>query len=81
MLTDVSCAIVMGRLWIICYFIVVRLIGYRVWCLDLLGLAKIGCGYSIWFVELAWKACVYHLELSSIMLDVVSLEGAKQEDF
>ena len=25
---------------------------------DFLGLAKIGCGYSIWLVELAWKAYV-----------------------
>ena len=36
-LTGVSCAVVMGGRWIICYFIVVRLIGYEVWCLDLLG--------------------------------------------
>ena len=37
MLTGVSCASVMGRRWIICYFTVVRLIGCEVWCLDLLG--------------------------------------------
>ena len=37
MLTSVSCAVVMGRRWIICYYIVVRLIGCGVWCLDLLG--------------------------------------------
>ena len=37
LLTGVSCAIVMGRRWIICYFIVVRFIGCGVWCLDLLG--------------------------------------------
>ena len=37
LLIGVSCAVVMGRRWIICYYIVVRLIGYRVWCLDLLG--------------------------------------------
>ena len=42
-----------------------------------LGLAKISCGYSIRLVELAWKAFVWHLEFNSIMLDVVSLEGAK----
>ena len=35
--TGVSCVVVMGRRWIICYFIVVRLVGCRVWCLDLLG--------------------------------------------
>ena len=37
MLTSVSCAVVVGRQWIICYYIVVRLIGCGVWCLDLLG--------------------------------------------
>ena len=35
--TDVSCAAVMGRRWIICYYIVERPIGCGVWCLDLLG--------------------------------------------
>ena len=35
--TSVSCAVVMGRRWIICYFIMVRLISCGVWCLDLLG--------------------------------------------
>ena len=35
--TGALCAVVMGRRWIICYFIVVRLIGCGVWCLDLLG--------------------------------------------
>ena len=35
--TGVSCAVIMGRQWIICYYIVVRLIGCGVWCLDLLG--------------------------------------------
>ena len=56
--TGVSCAVIMGRRWIICYFIVIRLIDCGVWCLDLLGLAKIDCGYSFWLVELAWKANV-----------------------
>ena len=37
LLIGVSCAVVMGRWWIICYFIVIRLIGCGVWCLDLLG--------------------------------------------
>ena len=35
--TSLSCAVVMGRRWIICYYIVVRLIGCGVRCLDLLG--------------------------------------------
>ena len=35
--TGVSCAVVMGRQWIICYYIVVRLIGCGPWCLDFLG--------------------------------------------
>ena len=51
LLTDVSCAIVMGRLWIICYFIVVRLIGYRVWCLDLLGFFG-SCQDRLWILYL-----------------------------
>ena len=38
MLTDTLCVVVMGRLWIICYYIVVRLTGCGFWCLDLLGL-------------------------------------------
>ena len=37
LLTGVSCAAVTGRRWIICYYIVERLIGCGVWCLDLLG--------------------------------------------
>ena len=37
LLTGTSRAGVMGRRWIICSFTVVRLIGCRVWCLDLLG--------------------------------------------
>ena len=36
-MTGVSCAVVMGRWWIICYFIVIKLIDCGVWCLDLLG--------------------------------------------
>ena len=40
LLTGASCAAAMGRRWIICYFIVVRLISCGVWCLDLLGFLK-----------------------------------------
>ena len=37
LLTGALCVIVMGRRWIICYFIVKRLIGCGAWFLDLLG--------------------------------------------
>ena len=37
LLTGALCVIVMGRRWIICYCIMVRLTGCGVWCLDLLG--------------------------------------------
>ena len=36
LLTGALCVVVMGRQWIICYFIAVRLIGCGVWFLDLL---------------------------------------------
>ena len=36
-MTSVSCAVVMARRWIICYFIVIRRIDCGVWCLDPLG--------------------------------------------
>ena len=47
--TSVSCAVVMGRRWIICYYIVVRLIGYGVWCLDLLGFLGF-CQDRLWIL-------------------------------
>ena len=37
LLTGALCVGVMGRQWIICYFIVERLIGCGIWFLDLLG--------------------------------------------
>ena len=45
------CAVVMGRPWIICYFIVVRLIGCGVWCLDLLGFHR-SCQERLWILSL-----------------------------
>ena len=61
LLTSAFCVVVMGRRWIICYFVMERLISYGVWFSDLLGFhgfAKVGCRYSFWLVELVWKALV-----------------------
>ena len=51
LLTGVSCVIVMGRRWIICYYIVVRLIGCGVWCLDLLSFLR-SCQDRLWILYL-----------------------------
>ena len=78
MWTGVSCAIVVGRLWIIYCFIVRRLINCGVLSLDLLGsvgLSKYVIGYSFWLVELVGEALVRHLEFSSVVFDVVCIEG------
>ena len=53
MLTSALCAIVMGRRWIICYFIAVRLISCGVWCLDLLGFHE-SCQERLQILSLVW---------------------------
>ena len=61
LLTSALYVNVMGRQWIICYFIVEKLIGCGVQFLDLwdfMSLAKIDCTYSFWLVELVGKAFV-----------------------
>ena len=37
LLIDALCAVVMGRQWIICFFIVEKLFNYGAWFLDILG--------------------------------------------
>ena len=41
-----------------------------------MGLAKISCRYAFWLVKLVWKALFLHLEFSSVVPNVVYLEGA-----
>ena len=40
-----------------------------------MGLTKYGIRYSFWLVELVGEALVRHLEFSSIVFDVVYIEG------
>ena len=51
-----------------------------VFCFSILcgfvGLTKNGTGFSFWLVELGGEAFFKHLEFSSIVFDVVYMEGA-----
>ena len=40
-----------------------------------------GDGFSIWLVELVGEAFILHLEFSSVVFDVVYLEGIQSVDF
>ena len=40
-----------------------------------MGLTKYGIRYSFWLVELVGEAHVRHLEFSSVVFDVVYIEG------
>ena len=57
-----------------------RFIGCGVWCLDLLGFLG-SCQDQLWILcsvgGIGLESICLALEFSSIMLDVVSLEGAK----
>ena len=71
--TGVSCAIIVGRLWIIYYFIVRRLISCGVLSLDLLVFRG---SYQVWYQIFfsVGEALVRHLEFSSVVFDVVCIE-------
>ena len=41
---------------------------------------KIGCRFPFWLVELVVEAFISHLEFSSVVFDVVCLEGTQSAD-
>ena len=83
LLTGALCVSVMGRQWIICYFIVERPISCGVWFLDLLGFHG-SCQDQLQLLFLVGgiglESTRLHLEFSSIVLNVVYLEGSKLAD-
>ena len=86
MLTSALCVVVMGRQWIICYFIVETGKAYWLWSLVFRSfgiswvLPRTVADTLFGLVELVWKAFVQHLEFGSVVLNVVYLEGAKLAD-
>ena len=79
-MTGVSCVAIMGRQWTVYCYIVERLIGCGVWCLDLSGFLG-SCQDRLPILYLVGgtglESICLALEFSPFMLDVVSLEGAK----
>ena len=45
-----------------------------------MGPLMYGVKFSIWLVELVGEAFISHMEFSSILFDVVYLEGAQSAD-
>ena len=78
--TGVLCVIVVGRQWIICCYIVKRLIGCGVFSLEFLGFHRF---YHVrWQIfYLVGEAVISHLEFSSVVFDVVYLEGTQLANF
>ena len=75
MLTSVLCAIVVRRLWIIYSFIVRRLIGCGVLFFRSFGNQWV-LPKTVLDLLLVGEALVRHLEFSSVVVDVVYMEGA-----
>lgn len=76
MLIGVLCVVVVGRLWIICCFIVKGLISCGALFWGFVGLTKNSFRYSPWLVELAGEALVKHMKFSFDVLNVMFMEGA-----
>ena len=83
LLTGALCVVAVVRQWIICCYIVERLIGcgalsINLW--DLMGPLWYNVRSSFWLVELVREAFISHLEFSFIVFDVVYLEGTQSAD-
>ena len=63
LLTGVSCVVVMGRWWTIYCYIVERLIGCGVWCLDLSGFLE-SCQDRLWILYSVGGICLENICLA-----------------
>ena len=76
-LTGALCVVAVVRKWIICCYIVKRLIGYGTLSLGFLGFHGFPhVQYQIFYLVggIVGEAFILHLELSSIVFDMVYLE-------
>ena len=82
-LTGVLCVVVVGRPWIICCYIVERLISCGALSLEFLrfhGSPNVRCQIFFLIGGIGWDAFISHLEFSFIVFDMVYLEGTQSAD-
>ena len=82
-LIGVLCVVVVGNQWITCCYTVERLIGCGALSTEpmgFLGFPLVGCLIFFLAGGIGWEAFISHLEFSSIVSDVVYLEGTQSVD-